>query len=678
MKDFQQAVSFLLGRLEDPPGNPAQGLCRDFLQILATSPGSPEGMEARKRLESNGKNPVWGKAAALLLEGEREIRKEVEAGLQKERTLEESLRNLAGQLRNQRNTGQEDLFEAFWKVFCPQAAGVRTNWEAGIQELRDRRKIRISDLCPYPLEKPAKEVLFTSNALLTLPPDGKDPAELNMGKQMREGLERVMGEEQAFWYDHPVQMGTAPEKNEILYGLKGLSNMLRFEKNRGNADPQDRLTVVLSASVTHTGLQELARSYLEGEISRTREIESLDPYVFTEEDTTRIVEDFLCPAAKRFGLEEDEAALLSGIFGVDGAYGRHYSFLKAVAALWHVTKDPRIRGTFKIDLDQVFPQDQLVRETGKSAFDLLQSPLWGANGLDRDGPPVALGMIAGALVNQGDIGKGLFTPDVTRPDDPLSEEEFIFASRIPQALSTEAEMMTRYGEKGPDGRSACMSRVHVTGGTVGIRVDSLRRYRPFTLSCISRAEDQAYLMSVLYNPGPPYLRYVHMPGLIMRHDKHTFAGEAIRAAAAGKVVGDLERMFLFSRYADSLPWPLQETRSSLAPFTACFILTLPLTTALLRLALKTLTLNPDESRRTGLTAEELLKVGADRLLPHLRSFQRDPEWIGTAYDREKRAWNSYYAILDRLEEAIQKGRSEAMHLAEKARSIIMETRVDTK
>ncbi len=91
---------------------------------------------------------------------------------------------------------------------------------------------------------------------------------------------------------------------------------------------------------------------------------------------------------------------------MDGAYGRHYTFLKAVTALWQVLVDPDVRGTFKIDLDQVFPQAELVAETGASAFEHLETPLWGALGVDPDGRELELGMIAGALVNERDIGRG--------------------------------------------------------------------------------------------------------------------------------------------------------------------------------------------------------------------------------------------------------------------------------
>jgi hypothetical protein len=74
-----------------------------------------------------------------------------------------------------------------------------------------------------------------------------------------------------------------------------------------------------------------------------------------------------------------------------------------------VLVDPGIKATFKIDLDQVFPQAVLVAETGSSAFEHLGSPLWGARGRDAEGRPIELGLLAGALVNEADIGRGLFT-----------------------------------------------------------------------------------------------------------------------------------------------------------------------------------------------------------------------------------------------------------------------------
>ncbi len=680
MEGFQGVVNFLLGQADHGSDTPAANICRDFLVLLSSGPESPDAGKALEELEKYGRNPAWGQVAALFSKGADLARKEVVAATGQDKDLREHLHSFSTLLRDRSETARpfsQDITEGLWRLFCPQAVGIREHWQESVQQLRKQRSIEIDNLCQDPIRKPAKEILFTSNALLTLPPKDADLGELALDNDLRAELIKVMGEDQAFWYDHPIQIGTARDKNEILYGLRGLSDMLRFEKARGNADPQDRLDVVLSASVTHPGLKELARTYISSELSGSPEIRDLNVYVFSESTTARIIEDFLCPAARRFGLTGDDPSFFSPVFGVDGPYGRHYNFLKAVAALWPVAKDPNIRATFKTDLDQVFPQEQLVKETGQSAFELLCSPLWGARGRDSSGRPVSLGMLAGALVNESDIAQGLFTPDVTLSEKHENPAPWIFASQIPQALSTVGEMMTRYGEQEDlDGTSRCISRVHVTGGTVGIRVDSLHEFRPFTLSCIGRAEDQAYLISVLHRSEPPYLRYVHLPGLIMRHDKHAFAGEAILAAAAGKTAGDYERMLLFSYYARALPWPLEKTRSSLDPFTGCFVLSLPATTALLSLALKTMDLCTKSHRNSGLDPEELLKVGASRLLPILNGLEQEPGRMGRLYEQEKQAWDSYYTILEKVAQEISKGSEEALHLTEKAKLLVEETRVN--
>jgi hypothetical protein len=680
MEAFRKACSYLLSRVEGEPSNPAAELAYDFLSLLAGPEEDPQTVDARRHLERLTGDPTWGEPAAFFKKALRAIEVEIDSFLKQDEELAERLNRLEAALPaggGEEGAGPDDLIEAFWGFFCPQAVGVRAKWEERILDLRSRRTVGDLSLSSDPLERPAEEILFSANVLLTVPPEGRQPSELGLREEVSRGLEQSLREEQRYWYDHPVQIGTLPEQNEILHGLKGLSETLIFEKRRGNARAEDRLDVILSVSVTHPGLHGLARTYIEDEVCNERGIRDLDLYIFTEDDTVRLVEDFLCPAARRFGLEDTEPTSLLDIFGVDGPYARHYNFLKAAAALWQVVKNPGIRATFKIDLDQVFPEEQLVRETGASAFDLLQTSLWGAQGRDSQDRHVSLGMIAGALVNQGDISGGLFTPDVTLPQGPWPVDRWVFASQVPQALSTAAEMMARYGDQPLDGRFRCLSRIHVTGGTIGIRVDSLRRCVPFTLSCIGRAEDQAYLMSVLCGPESPYLRYVHVPGLIMRHDKHAFAGEAIRTAAAGKIVGDYERMLLFSHYAKALPWPIEETRACLDPFTGCFILPLPLATALICLTLRVLSLSPDTSGTEGVDPEELLRVGAHRLGPLVERFNKDPEWMKRSYEQEHKAWHGYYDILAKVEEEVTKHSADAIQFARKAEAIIEETRVST-
>ena len=68
-----------------------------------------------------------------------------------------------------------------------------------------------------------------------------------------------------------------------------------------------------------------------------------------------------------------------------------------------------------------------------------------------------------------------------------------------------------------------------------------------------------------------YLSHLHADGLIMRHDKQAFAGRSIAHASTGKAVGDIERLLLFSRYAELHGRGLAAVRDYLWPFTSCFV-----------------------------------------------------------------------------------------------------------
>jgi hypothetical protein len=387
------------------------------------------------------------------------------------------------------------------------------------------------------------------------------------------------------------------------------------------------------------------------------------------------VSEVLAPAAEQLSRPWDAASL--DVFGVDGEYGRHYSFLKALAALWHVLIDDRVRATFKIDLDQVFPQDALVAETGRSAFEHLATPLWGAAGIDSTGRPVELGMIAGALVNERDIAGSLFTPDVAYPTRSPGPDELVFHKGLTQALSTRAEMMERYDSPERDGVRACLERIHVTGGTNGILVDALRRHRPFTPSFVGRAEDQAYVLSALGGPGPR-LAYAHAAGLIMRHDKEAYAGEAIEAAAVGKLLGDYIRILVFSAYADALgradaggEGPLDAVKALIDPFTGSFVSRIPRTVVLLRFALKAASLFEEGEVRRG---RAFATEGAHRLREALR-FADDQPGLRDAVQRERDEWRRYYETLDTLEQAVAAGDRAALEIRDRARAIVESCRV---
>ena len=573
-------------------------------------------------------------------------------------------------------TIQDDI----WKLFHPEASDILNNKEHQEDILRGNRKIEITNLNHKPVKNVPREVVFTSNALITIPPAGKKYKDLGIKPDLWNALEEVVQEDQAFWYDHPVQMGVEPDRNEILYGLHHLSESLLYEKKLKNAGEEDELTVVLSASVTHEGLQGIVKEYIESELERSHDLPGLKVYLFTEAETASLIHEVLVPAANKYFSDiKDSASLLREVVGVNGKYGRHYSFLKAVTAFWQVFVDPDKKATFKIDLDQVFPQEKLIGETGKSAFQHMMSPLWGAEGIDSHGNSVYLGMMAGALVNEEDAGTSLFTPDVTYPSPPFRGEDTIFCSKIPQALSTLSEMMTRYGNGDIDGSNSCISRIHVTGGTNGILIDALRRYRPFTPVFIGRAEDQAYLLSALFpRDKEPALRYFHNDGLFMRHDKHAFAAEAIKAAEIGKIVGDYERILFFSDYARILSPEVDEIKSVIDPFTGSFVSPLSHNLAYLRLALKAANFFSTKEEESEYKGFALVETGTRRLRASIQEVSMgDGNGLKERYRREQKAWDLYYDILDKIESALKEEDPFALELQEKAEKLVLSARVIT-
>ncbi len=565
--------------------------------------------------------------------------------------------------------------QVVWGFLFPEGAACVDDPDHVVATLRDRRTVRIEEPNPQPIADPATEMLFTSNILLTLPSDLSEFAHPRFSRALCDRIKTIASEEQKYWFDHPIPLDIETEANEIIYGLRGLNEAVAFEKARGNAAADARVACALSVSVTHTGLQTVAKDYLQEAFAAAPDMPHLDVYVFSEAAAGRLVDEVLAPAAERY-LGGRDVEPLRRVFGVDGEYGRHYSFLKALSALWHVLVDARVRATFKIDLDQVFPQDRLVAEGGGSAFEHFRTPLWGARGKDADGNAIELGMLAGALVNESDIARGLFTPDVARPSSIPAGEAMVFFNRLPMALSTEAEMMARYnGAAGsPDGQSTCLHRIHVTGGTNGILVDALRRHRPFTPTFIGRAEDQAYLLSVLF-AGPAHLRYVHSSGLIMRHDKEAFAGLAIEAAKVGRFVGDLVRTLYFSSYVKILPWPDGQVKETIDPFTGCFASRIPVTLVALRLSLRVGELLAKGGEEARAEALQLMEMAADRLAPLIESLREKPQALADELAGQRAGWDVFYDVLDALEKALAEADQEALALRDAARGVVETCRI---
>ena len=643
----------------------AQALNAAFLISLSGS-AHPAYKRAKRLLTFMADSSEWAGVARFYLGGIELVTGEIEGVFKHDSDFSERLEALSDWVSNKENRGNpQETVEKTWSVFFPEGEGIRTNEKERIKTLREKRAVTITDLNRTPIADPSRQILFTSNVLLTIPPASKPFDELPFSGRFKEKLLEVMGEPQIYWYDHPIQIGVDPEKNEILYGLKGLEAAFDFEQGRGNLASEISPVCVLSVSVTHRGLQNIAKMYLKEELLRSGSLKNIDLYLFTEADTKRIVDEILTPASAKYLKRKDEEELLD-VFGVDGEYARHYCFLKAIAAFWNIFINKEIEATFKIDLDQVFPQKELVEQTGASVFEHFKTPLWGAQGLDSNGQFVELGMIAGILVNERDTCRSLFTSDVPFPNRPLSRDEYIFFSTLPQALSTEAEMMIRYTRGRLDGEKTCIQRFHVTGGTNGIRVDSLRRYRPFTPSFIGRAEDQAYILSVLSNSGKK-LAYVHKDGLIMRHDKESFAREAIESAYTAKLVGDYVRMLYFSAYAGALTDDVAKVKDTLDPFTGCFISKIPISVVCLRFALKAASLFAAGNKEQGL---EFIRIGAERIMKAFDFIKGENNMLKERFKKESLGWTLFYDTLAAVEEALKNGDGFADELRKKAENII--------
>ena len=604
-----------------------------FLGTLA--PGHPAHKELKSFLESDRSG-----ASRFFYEAFCQIEEEITAAIEHDRTVREALEQM-GEV--------SDKQDGLWRVLFPEGEAVRSHFAEQVKAVRERREVEITRLNEFPIQHPAREMLFTSNILLTVPSASTPIDSLPYSDALKRALKASQKEKQRYWYDHPIPIGIAPQNNEILYGLNGLNEAVAYEKEQGNMPSEERALVLLSVTVTHPCLGEIAQQYLQEEFAAYGDFPHLDIFIFSEKVTQRIVKEVLQPAGEKVGVSS-----AFGVFGVDGEYGRHYSFLKAILPLWSATVDSRKRATFKIDLDQVFTQKELKNQTGKSAFEHFCTPLWGAQGRTKEGREVDFAMIAGSLINEKDFSKGIFTLDVKYdPQREVLADERIFCSYLPQAVSTEAEMGTRYRRRERiDGKSRVIRRIHVTGGTNGILGDRLLKHRLFTPSFIGRAEDQCYLLSGLANETLP--AYIHQDGLIMRHDKEAFAGEAIKTAASGKLIGDYVRVLYFSAYARHLGMPFDEVKRELDPFTGCFVSRLPITVSHLRFAVKALTFQGSEEEHVG-----FISMGMARL-KDARNFVRQE--MAEQLSREREEWNAYYHIVECLLEGLEEERQRCAEI----------------
>ncbi|MDC7241639.1 MAG: hypothetical protein PQJ50_14890, partial [Spirochaetales bacterium] len=133
--------------------------------------------------------------------------------------------------------GRSDVLE----LFFPEALFGGTSPEDQEEFIRKRRTVKVSALNPDPITDPASQMVFTSNVLLTLPPE---QYKSRLSESILERVKEVEAEDQKYWFDHPILMGVETEANEMIYGLKGLAETFAWEKSKGHAASDARMTVL--------------------------------------------------------------------------------------------------------------------------------------------------------------------------------------------------------------------------------------------------------------------------------------------------------------------------------------------------------------------------------------------------------------------------------------------------
>jgi len=445
--------------------------------------------------------------------------------------------------------------ENLWSIFSPDAINGSNNPESFKKQILKKRILKKLKKPKFSIQIPHKEILFLSNILITIPEDYKSE---NIPLNLQNRIKPFLNKKQNYWYDHPIPIDASDDENEILYGLRHLDKALNVEFKRGNLKTNEKISLVLSLSVTHKGLEDIAFEYVKNKIKGKLNLKFINIFIFDENKTSKIIK-------KLFPNNDDYPEL----FGVNGNYGRHYTFLKYVLTLWNKVIDKSFNYSFKIDLDQVFDQNFLIRISKMSIFEVFKNQkYWGGTGIDFEERLVDLGMLAGGLVNKGETHKEYLIPDVKRPSKKTIfsniSSKRVFCPDWAHALSTEAEII--YEKEN-------IHRIHVTGGTTGITLKTLEKWTPFTPSFVNRAEDQAFVISSLNKNE--FLSHIHAPYLIMRHDKLDFAKRTVTNSKLGKEIGNLDRILLFSYYSKCSHFDYNLIKNHLWPYTSSFIQEFP-------------------------------------------------------------------------------------------------------
>ncbi|RKX79732.1 MAG: hypothetical protein DRP87_02155 [Spirochaetes bacterium] len=434
-------------------------------------------------------------------------------------------------------------------------------------------------------------------------PGREKPARLHPGKKLAD-------------YDHPVPLFEKDEQHELLNCLDELDRDLAFEKEMGVLPEDHRVMVILSISVTHEGLDEIAGKWIKSLLC-CKNYRNIRLIMLTEDSVRRIKE-----------------MLLGGdlsVYSVFGKYAVHFNALKYTQLL--LGKAYGIRAGFKLDTDEGIRSRDLYMVSGKTWFQTLCHELWGGTARDWKGREVTLAVNEGEYINQKDIERlgyedAFRKPDVAVPTSFVGEDIFFnkkYAHGKATALYNKFEKLSDH-----------ISHPVVKGGGYGITNDGLRDAVPFAYSQVGRAEDQQFYATGLHfgirGIFHPDLRIAHYKGKVASAEKRT---------ETSRFLGDMYRLILFTHLTEFI-----NVKEEIDPMPGIFASRLARAQVFFRLLHRSLKLLSEGRRGEAL----YLLTDGRRELRELR-VQIDGGFVRERWMQERAQWEEFVRRVNSLDES---------------------------
>jgi hypothetical protein len=501
------------------------------------------------------------------------------------------------------NTTEDNVkAEILMKIFVP---------ELDTTDSEVLKKWKLHDFLPNTKPYKPDEITIQLNSLYTLPEeiDERVPANITRPwyKISKENLTHIAD------YDHPVPIFAKDKHHELITCLTEMDQDIAFEKEKGVFNKDHKVIITLSISVTHAELDQIASRWVEWLIEEGHFFNL--SIIILSEFNIKIIRDRLLQSK-------------SEIFSVFGKYAVHFNALKYSQLL--LEKAYKIRAGFKLDTDEGIRSSDLYRTTGKTWFQTLCHNYWGGTGKDSNLNDVYLGVNEGEYINSVDIDthtypKAYRMPEVKIPASFINQQ-IIFFKGYAQGYVTKLYNTFLNVEEG-------VSHPVVKGGGYGIDNHALKRFKPFALSHVGRAEDQQFYFSGL-SKG---IRGIFHPDLRIAHYKQSVQTSETKQKGT-KFLGDMYRLLIFSHLITII-----NVKNEIDPFPGLFAGELSYFQYFFNLMYQTLCFS---SKNNEEISSYLLETG----LPELEKLIAEIESgkIKNKLEEEQQMWNNFVTTVDNL------------------------------